>query len=362
MKISILSMHRIVNYGSILQAYALKKVLETQGHEVSFIDIEDGEYHEAPEKTRRNIREKISLHKKHILRWIKYRHVERRICQIINRAQNVLLGLKNEKLIVSKECEAVVIGSDEVFNCAPTSSWGISTQMFGNIDVPVVISYAASCGYTKHSDIPEEWQSKLGEALKRMRSISVRDNNTFDFVKKVSGISPEYHIDPVLLYDFEEEIEEAEKNMNTDQPYMIVYAYANRIQDKEEIYAIKHFAKKKGLKTICVGGMLTWCDEYPAWSPFEVLVGFKHAAYIVTDTFHGTVISSKFNKPFAVLVRDSNVNKLNDILDRFGLMKHRVDEIAHLDKILTMSLNYNEFNQKIHSEKEQSLKYFIKNL
>lgn len=355
-------MQRIINYGSFLQAYALKRILESQGHHVDFIDIQDGEYHETPQKNKLHLLEKICLHKGHIPRWLKYRKIDSKIRQILTEEQHSLLSLSRDDMKIQKDCQAVVIGSDEVFNCAPTSSWGISTQMFGNIDVPLVISYAASCGYTKYFDIPEEWQSKLGESLKKMRSISVRDKNTFDFVKKISDISPEYHIDPVLLYDFEEEIEETEKNMNTEQPYMIVYAYANRIQDKEEIYAIKQFAKKKGLKTICVGGMLTWCDEYPAWSPFEVLVGFKHAAYIVTDTFHGTVISSKFNKPFAVLVRESNANKLNDILNRFGLMQHRVDEIVNLDKILTMALDYNEFNHKIYNEKEESLKYFIKNL
>lgn len=355
-------MQRIINYGSFLQAYALKKILESQGHYVDFVDIQDGEYHETPKKHKLHLLKKISLHKGHIPRWLKYRKIDSKIRQILKEEQCSLLSLACDDMKIRKECQAVVVGSDEVFNCAPTSSWGISTQMFGNIDVPVVISYAASCGYTKYSDIPEEWQSKLSEALKKMRSISVRDQNTFNFVKKISGISPMYHIDPVLLYDFEEEIQEAKKDMNNERPYMLVYSYANRIQDKEEIYAIKHFAKNKGLQTICVGGMLTWCDEYPAWSPFEVLAGFKHAAYIVTDTFHGTVISAKFNKPFAVLVRESNANKLNDVLERFKLEQHRVDDIGHLDEILTMSLDYKEFNDKIYNERKETLKYFNRNL
>ena len=38
MKVSIMSMQRIANYGSFLQAYALKKTIETLGHQVDFAD------------------------------------------------------------------------------------------------------------------------------------------------------------------------------------------------------------------------------------------------------------------------------------------------------------------------------------
>lgn len=355
-------MQRIINYGSFLQAYALKKVLESQGHLVDFIDIQDGEYHETPHINKLSIWRKINQYKWHLLRWPKYRKIDGEICRILNQEQNLILGLSKQKMIVSKECEAVVIGSDEVFNCAPTSSWGISTQMFGNIDVPIVISYAASCGYTKCSDIPEEWQKRIGEELKKMKSISVRDKNTFDFVQKTSGISSEYHMDPVLLYDFEQEVAEVEKTMIFEQPYMIVYAYANRINAPTEIKAIKKFARKRKLKILCVGGMLTWCDEYPAWNPFEVLAGFKHASYVVTDTFHGTIISAKYNKPFAVLIRKSNENKLDDLLERFGLDNHKVKRVDDLDDILVRNDDYNEFNSKIYNEKNKSLKYFRDNL
>lgn len=355
-------MQRIINYGSFLQAYALKKVLESQNHIVDFIDIEDGEYHEALEKNRVSLKGRLKIYKKHMIRWLKYRTINSKIEQIIKEKQRTVLGLLDEKMKIHKDCEAVVIGSDEVFNCAPTSSWGISTQMFGNIDVPIVISYAASCGYTRYCDIPEEWQKKLGHMLKKMKSVSVRDKNTFEFVNRISKIEPAYHIDPVLLYDFEREIEKAKEHMEFEQPYMIIYAYANRINEATEINAIKKFAQERKLKMLCVGGMLTWCDDYPAWNPFEVLVGFKHAKYIVTDTFHGTVISAKFNKPFAVLVRESNANKLNDILERFNLEKHCINQIDDLDKILTMDLDYSEFNSKICNAKKASKEYFIRNL
>ena len=42
-RVGILSMQRIYNYGSSLQAYALKKILEDLGCDVQFVDYEPGE-------------------------------------------------------------------------------------------------------------------------------------------------------------------------------------------------------------------------------------------------------------------------------------------------------------------------------
>jgi len=40
MKVGILSMQRICNYGSFMQSYALKRIIESLGHEVQFVDYE----------------------------------------------------------------------------------------------------------------------------------------------------------------------------------------------------------------------------------------------------------------------------------------------------------------------------------
>ena len=42
MKVGILSMQKVMNYGSFLQSFALKKTIEEFGHQCEFIDIEQG--------------------------------------------------------------------------------------------------------------------------------------------------------------------------------------------------------------------------------------------------------------------------------------------------------------------------------
>ena len=70
---------------------------------------------------------------------------------------------------------------------------------------------------------------------------------------------------------------------------------------------------------ISIGHYFSWCDEVVIPTPFEVLAYFKGASYIITDTFHGSVFSIKFNKEFCTIVRDMNSNKLVSLLKQFGL-------------------------------------------
>ena len=86
--------------------------------------------------------------------------------------------------------------------------------------------------------------------MKKLSAISVRDRNSYEIVERLTGIKPEIHLDPVLIYGYEKEI--VERNINIQQLYMVIYSYQGRISDKDEIKKIVEFAKSKGLKLISV--------------------------------------------------------------------------------------------------------------
>ena len=242
----------------------------------------------------------------------------------------------------------MVIGSDEIFNCDTNSMWGITGQRFGDIaDVDFSVSYAASCGYTGLDNIQVSDRRTIENGLKKISHISVRDKNTFEVVKRISGRSANYNLDPVLIYDFGEEVKIGEKSGIPSEPYMIVYAYHNRIDDEDEIKSIRDYAKSNGLKTIAIGGSLPWCDEFAVLTPFQVLAYFKNAHCIVTDTFHGTIISAKFNKPVAVIIRDTNYNKLQDLVERLHIQQHIYHKGNDIDSILQIKDDYDLCNKEI---------------
>lgn len=159
MNIGILSMQRIYNYGSFLQAYALKAILEEMGHKVFFVDIE--RVNKKTVSKQKNSLQKLLAKKEYIDRYLFKRYLfskkNAEMAQMFRNVQKEYFGITSDKEYTSaQECDAVVIGSDEIFNCEPNSQWGVTSQRFGNIPGVTTFSYAASCGYTSIEDIAEK--------------------------------------------------------------------------------------------------------------------------------------------------------------------------------------------------------------
>lgn len=338
MRIGILSMQRIENFGSLLQAYALKKMLESFENEVSFIDIK---YIEEDNKLLNGIQQDFSSEKgeksikQFALKFNRY---------FFNRLRN-LLRLKEQNMlfenfrqaelfdsVVVNQYDMVIIGSDEVFNCMSAGDWGYTSQLFGNIpEANKIVTYAASCGSTNFDYVPQRVKDSIVNAMQNISMFSVRDVNTIDFVSHFVNKKIEKNLDPVLVYDFSNEIDKV-KLPETPQRYCIIYSYGNRIHDKKEINSIIEFCKKNNMEPVTIGGPQFWVKKHILCSPFQCLKLFSKAEFVITDTFHGTIFSIKYAKKFAVIIRDSNRNKLEDLVLTLKCEKHVVENISELGK------------------------------
>ncbi len=375
MKICIMTMQRIINYGSFLQAYGLKKTIEGLGHDVSFVDFHIEPCRTAPKAKRMIFKLILSCIKKAILfvySIVFYRRHKRRIAErsnaydefadVIKKANEEFLGIPAEPCYLT-EADVLIIGSDEVFNCLNSDTLvGYSLELFGqNHRAKKLISYAASFGNTTYDKLCLYGvDSEISNLLKNFDFISVRDKNSGDIINKLINQQPYYHLDPVLIYRFHEEV-----RLQTTVPhedYIILYAYPYRIS-KTEAAEITAFARKHGKKVVSIAGYQSFCDENIVCSPLEVLNYFNHADFVVTDTFHGCVLSIKFNKCFAAFVRSSennsygNSEKLGDLLNRFSLQSRIVRHPSLLDEILSKEIDYSEPNSIVENEKQKSLEY-----
>lgn len=358
MNVGIISMQRVKNYGSLLQAFALKRFLEKRGHTVQFIDIESKNIEiEGLHSLPKSLLKKIRLVDKYLFKRVIFSRRNMVLNRLFVSYQQKYLNLLSTPMDC-ENCDAVIIGSDEIFNCASDSVWGVSGQRFGDIaGIEIAASYAASCGQTNIEDANDEDKTIMAAALHKMRGISVRDENTHLFVKALTGIDANYNLDPVLIYDFDDSL--CQNVTLPHEPYMIVYAYHNRISSSQEIEAIKKYARKNKLKTISIGGSLPWCDDFAVLDPFEVLEYFKNAACVVTDTFHGTIISAKFNKSAAILIRDSNANKLLDLTNRLQINSKIVKKACDIGAVLDKgNEGYDACNAIITKGKEAATAYF----
>lgn len=370
-KVGILSMQRIVNYGSFLQAYGLKMLLEKLGHNVEFVD-----YHV----------EKPLIAKSHFQNHGLFLKVQK-ILEVIqydapwkHRIQYILYKKKfSEKYLhflgITPEMnylpalDALVIGSDEVFNCVQANpNVGYSLELFGkNQRAKKLLTYAASFGNTTVEKLKKFGKdTEIGWYLKKFDAISVRDRNSGYIVSELSNVQPEYHLDPVLVYDYIGECRLIPQ-IKAKERYLILYAYSGRIS-REISNWISAYAKKKGMKIYSFGGVHRCADYFIDCSPFDVLAFFQHAEAVITDTFHGTIFSMITKRKFVTIIRKSiensygNEEKLSDLLKRTGLHDRTAEKLNDIESVLEREIDYTEVDKIIHAERMKTMDYLKKQI
>lgn len=360
-KAGILSMQRIYNYGSFLQAYGLKKMLEELGCEVEFVD-----YH--PGKCLVDSKQKNGLMRK-LSKSVEVLTIQAPLKEKLNFIKyKKNFGVKYHSYLeidsqynYNPELDILVIGSDEVFNCVQDNpNVGYTAELFGmGNQAGTVISYAASFGNTTMERLKQYGVEKeVAEWLKSFNTISVRDNNSYDIVKELTGKDPELHLDPVLMYDYMKKCPAVSKQAD-DSDYLILYGYTGRFS-KEECRKIREYAIEKKLKILCIGGIQHCCDKFVDCSPFEVFSYFKNAYAVLTDTFHGIIISIITQQRFATFVRSSgygNAEKVSDLLKRLNLEEQIVFNVEELGKIVEKKIDYLSVNHIIENERKRAYQY-----
>lgn len=356
-KIGIMTMHRIINYGSFLQAYGLKKTIESLGHKVEFVDYE---YEDSIiKKSKKQSVVKKIINNKNIIKALKKRAKRKEFERRYQSEFLKILDVTEEKNI-RPSLDTLVIGSDEVFNCLQDYPVGFSTELFGNhYDNTNVITYAACFGNTDYEKLKYyEKDKEVSQYLKQIKSISVRDENSLNTVEALIGEKVNQHLDPVLISDFSEELKDKKITL---KDYIIVYAYPGRITKTEEKYIV-NFAKKHKKKIVSIGFCYNFADYNLVVDPFEALAYFKEADYVITDTFHGTIFSVKMKTKFCTIIRDSNHNKLYDLLSRLNLTSRIACKIEDIEKLYNEEIDFKESHIKIKQERERSIDYLKKYL
>ena len=173
-------------------------------------------------------------------------------------------------------------------------------------------------------------------------------------------------MDPVLTYDYMNCCDKIPQ-VQTNEKYLILYAYAGRISNDEADW-IAAYAKKKNLKVYAIGGIQKCADRFVDCSPFEVLAYFRNAEEVITDTFHGSIFSVITHRPFTTLIRKSvgnsygNEEKLSDLLKRLGLANRMTTKIEDTENINEKAIDYAKVDEQLKAHREVAKEYLRKNL
>jgi hypothetical protein len=363
-RVGILSMQRILNYGSFLQAYGLKQILESLDCDVQFVDYTPGQCLVEPDgggksslvrkagKALETLCYDAPLRDR--LAFIRYK------CTYAQRFYPIL-GLTEEPNL-APDIDLLIIGSDEVFNCVQDNpNVGYTPKLFGQgTRAKRRVSYAASFGNTTIQRLQNHGKAEeVAGWLRELDAISVRDANSGAVVSELVGVEPSYNLDPVLTYDFMGECHEIPTTVDETEPYIVIYGYSGRFS-KEECAAIRAYADAYGFKVLNIGGVQGVCDRFVDCSPFEVIAYFSHAEAVVTDTFHGTILSVITHATFASIVRgqgNGNLQKLGDLLERLHLQDRVISSPDVLASVLRAPVRWEAADSAILAGRKAAYTY-----
>ena len=351
MKIGILTYYGVHNHGAVLQANALKTVIESKNHKCGFLEFERS-YSNISQKQANKYKigfGSIGFYAKYLMEKgagnVLYNGGKKHTLAKF-RTMNIPMMGKYEDF----DGDLAVIGSDEVFSL----EIGVNPFLYGNgLQAKHIISYAACFGPTTYEDVVKQGQQKMiSDGLYHMDAVSVRDQNSLETVKKTAGLDATLVCDPVILYGYEKEMRFFTPPM---KDYILVYSYDKNLNDASEYNHIKAYAEKHGLKIVSVGYYHRWCKCIDA-SPFELLGWIKNATLVVTDTFHGSVMSIICNTPVVVKLR-GNQNKLRFLLSEYGLLDRTISGFSEMGRVADTPVDFETVNAAIQERRAASMKF-----
>lgn len=367
--VAIMTMHRIHNYGSTLQAYGLQRLVETIAprSSVSFVDFHPGPVLENGHASRgsslmRNLGKLIEYNqtKTPVRDRVRFFNHKR----TYGRNYLAPLGIPRTPNY-ARDVDVQIVGSDEVFNCVQSNmNVGFSRDLFGHdAAASTLATYAASFGNTTWEKLEATGvAAEVADGLRRFHHLSVRDAHSRELVERLTGRSAQLHVDPVLAYPFMTAEERVPRRRLSDRPYIIVYGYSGRLSTVEN-RALRDYARARGADILSFGGVQECADRFIDCSPFELLAFFRDTLGVVTDTFHGTIFSIINHKPFGTIVRPSvgrsygNEEKLSYLLSFLGLQERRVGPGTALGELLHDTPEYGPVDEKLSLERRRTNQY-----
>lgn len=354
-KASLITIHSINNFGSVLQTIATVKLLEAHGVKTTVVNYQ-----------RDQDRLSYALHNKEVKNCIPI------IRRILFSPLSIIRTCISRKFLRSKvsvsspiyskddflkKCpkgDYYITGSDQVWNSLHNKRLDKHYYFDGFPDGVIKIAFSASFGREK---LNKDEYYEVKRMLNSYKAISVRESSGKEIVESM-GYKVEHILDPTMLVEQEGWSYYATKRKYF-HPYIFVYLPYN-LHDKDIIYrSAKAIAKNKHLDIVAFSNGILPIKAADrtlrSGNPGEVLSAFYYADYIITNSFHGTAFSINLNKKFFVYMPTGFGTRIASLLKLFTLQNRLLqpDEIVSSAKIET-DIDYTAINSLLDKERQKA--------
>lgn len=343
--IGIITLYDLNNYGNRLQNYAVASILKKMNYNSESV---------------LNVRgyDSVSYKIKNVAKYI----IQKRYRAFCSFNKNIKLSdikIDNCKALSKKKVELLnqkydffITGSDQVWN--PTLKRYSRLELLHFVPSQKRIAFSASFGI---DELPNKFKDDFKNEIKAFKSISVREDVGKKIIQDDLGIEADVEVlvDPTMLLTAAEWDNVSKKpKQYKGQKYILNYFLGDLEESKSK--EIKKVAEKNGWIII---NILDKNDSYYCSGPAEFLWLEKNAELICTDSFHSSVFSILYNRPFIIFEREQKGlekmnSRLNTLLSKFKLENRRFtgkisDELLKCD--------YSQAKEILESEQKKSMNF-----
>lgn len=365
-RVGIITMHRVLNCGSAIQAYALQRIIQNMGFDVEIIDYKyPNSYHNKLHK-KVNIREYIKEIYAFFLN-IRNRVNFRRFYKKFFKLSEFHYNSKEELSLLRPNYDIYLSGSDQVWN--PKSIAFDTSFMLSWVENGKKVAYSGSFATTH---IPNEYKDVYSKALVQYDSLSVREESSLSLIKELSGKNADFVLDPALLLgpnDWNDVIQDAD--VHVDGEYILIYLLGYSFNIYPWAYNLISYLEKKYKKQVVILAMsrtykyrLKNKHIVHKISPQNFLSLIANAYLVVTDSFHATAMSINFHVPFYSLIKNktSKDNRVYSLLQSMNAEERAIVHDSSFDELPSINMNYGPINIKLQSLRNDSISYLLKSL
>ena len=361
MRVGIVTFHCSYNFGSALQAYALREQLKSLGHEAQIIDYRSRNYRfyklfrfARPKDMFNNL---LTL-RKNILR----RHsFERFIFEVLSPTARSY-SYKNEKNMteLADSFDCFVCGSDQIWNLDCTGG-PVGPFFLDFAGDKRRVAYAPSLAHTSFNpnNYTELIKRYIGEQLDRFYAISVRELSTVPIFQSLTSNEIDVCLDPTLLLNGEEY-----KAIVSKAPIEGSFIFAYMLEESPSVIEqAERVAKEFGDRIVYVAPTNLTLNvpsiNLYGIGPSEFLDLVARADAVITNSFHATVFSLLMGTPFQTISTKLSGSRMEDLLESLGEADHL---ISHPTNELPVAANPAAFMPKLESLRAHSLAFLYRAL
>lgn len=374
MRIGILTLPLHENYGGILQAYALQKVLEGMGHDTLILD-----------KARRVELPLLTKFYQYAVRTVKNILLNSKLTIRYDKAYNYTIEvvrqytypflLKHTKrlelhegyaLLHQGQFDAIVVGSDQIWR--PKYIWYAPLEIvylsFAKDWDIKRISYAASFGTDEWEYTPEQ-TAECGNLLRCFDAVSVRESSAVSLCKQHFNVDAQHVLDPTMLFDAAHYTALFQKAGTPKSEGNLMCYILDSSGTKEAL--VQSIASIYNLTPFSVNSKYEVPDaplEEKVQPPVEFwLRGFYDAEYVITDSFHACVFSILFKKPFIVCGnKHRGMGRFHSLLTMFDLEDRLVTTLDEASAIISRPINWDGVYTRLTEWRKVSMDFLLSSL